>query len=126
MKKFKKELLLGRERVTEKEREQEVKQDGTVLERTSESTGFEAPTLPPPRVTTVASTKEKKDTLETLRSVFWRAPSIGTKLPNSPPSSVRTETPMKDESRSVTPWQFDLEPYGFDLVLDFRWTRQPS
>jgi hypothetical protein len=33
---------------------------------------------------------------------------------------------LLEERRLAANGEFDLEPYGFDLVLDFRWTRQPS
>ena len=121
VKRFKKELLLGKERAAEKER---AKLYEAELER--DTTGFAAPTpAPSPRHITAMSGKEKRDTFDTLRSVFWRAPSsAGSSL--KPPSSVPAETHLADERRPVTPWEFDLEPYGFDLVLDFRWTRPSS
>jgi hypothetical protein len=126
IKRLKKELFLGKERVAENESEREAKKNQAEPEEDSGRTGFGAPTPPPtPRVTATTLAREKKGTFEALRSVFWRAPSSPPKLPD-PPSSAPVDTSSNDKRRSASSWEFDLEPYGFDLVLDFKWTRQPS
>ena len=127
VKRFTKELVLERERAKEKEREREAKGNGVELEPESDSasSGFAAPTPPPaPRPSATASSEKdnKKSPFEVLRSAFWRAPSI-VSISNPPSLS---DAPLQEERRPVAPGEFDLEPYGFDLVLDFRWTRQPS
>jgi hypothetical protein len=124
--KFKKELL---ERGREKEKKREVKEDGGELEEDSESTVFAAPTPPPtprPSATTSLET-EKKGAFEAFRSSFWRAPSGTSEFPDPPsPFPTDTETALPEERRPVAPGEIDLEAYGFDLVLDFKWTRRPS
>jgi len=120
---LKKDLVLGKQRAAERERQRAAK-EGEAESETND-TGFAEPTPPPsPRTIIVTSKKEKGNTFETLRSVFWRAPSTAQKQPNTPSSLIPTETPLDEERRPITSWEFDLEPYGFDLVLDFRWTRQ--
>jgi hypothetical protein len=127
VKRFTKELVLERERAKAKEREREAKGNEVELEPGSDSasSGFAAPTPPPaPRPSATASSEKdnKKSPFEVLRSAFWRAPSI-VSISNPPSLS---DAPLQEERRPVAPGEFDLEPYGFDLVLDFRWTRQPS
>lgn len=63
----------------------------------------------------------KKNPLSTLRDSFWRGRSKGegaSKTCNRPPSA-----PASDQVRTAQYGEIDLQPYGFDLVLDFRWTR---
>jgi len=131
VKRLKKELVLGKERAAERGRQREAKERGEESGKNNESPGFAAPTPPPTLRTIIAISKEKKNTFETLRSVFWRAPSTTPNAPSSASSSLiptaiplKQEIPLDEQRRPVTSWEFDLEPYGFDLVLDFRWTRQ--
>jgi hypothetical protein len=77
-----------------------------------------APTPAPPR--RVRAQGERA--LESLRS-FWRAePELDGK-----DEEVETEEVEEVEGkRASRPGEWNLEPYGFDLVLDFGWTRHPS
>jgi hypothetical protein len=123
---LKKELAMDRERARASQRERELKEDAEP-ERNSEATGFAAPTPPPaPRPSSsTTSEKDKKGAFGVIRSAFWRAPPKAHRLPDSL-SSSSAEASLPEEARQVAPGEFDLQPYGFDLVLDFRWTRQPS
>jgi hypothetical protein len=122
VRRFKKELVLERERAKEKAREREMKENGVEPEPESsgETTGFPAPT-PPPAPRSISSEKEKIG-FKLFRTAFWRAPSNAS-IPNPLPSEAALQ---EEERRPIASGEFDLEPYGFDLVLDFRWTRQPS
>lgn len=123
---LKNDLAMDRERGRASQRERELKKDAEP-ERNGEITGFAAPTPPPaPRPNpSTTSEKEEKGAFGVIRSAFWRAPSKAHRLPD-PPSSSSAETSPPEEARQVAHGEFDLQPYGFDLVLDFRWTRQPS
>jgi len=120
VKKFKKELLFGKEREAERDREREARGNEVESERDSENMDLAAATSTSPKAPTPGKG------FESLRSVFWRAPPSAQELPDPSPSSFSTETPSKDNRRSIAPWEFDLEPYGFDLVLDLKWTRSGS
>lgn len=70
----------------------------------------------------------QKSTLSALRSMFGKTeaqapsvtdtePSTTTALaPNSKPSSTPPPPPPR------RPLEYDLNPYGFDLILDFHWS----
>lgn len=90
----------------------------------SGNTNISAPTPGPPR-RPAASSIPGKGALDSLRSVFWRAsPKLADK-PDEPETFAAIPEP-KEARRVSAPGELDLEPYGFDLVLDFRWTRQSS
>lgn len=91
-------------------------QPGTTTSKNYTTEEPAAPTPAPP---------VSKSAISTLRSTFWRAqseeaPNVSEiqhiHLPPSPPAPV-------SEDRHIAYGEFDLEPYGFDLILDFRWTR---
>jgi len=116
-------LVRERERAREKEREREMRAEPELVDERADIAAPTSPPTPKPADVTL-SHKEQKGTFEELFS-FWRAPSSTSKPPNST-SPFRTETALAEERSPVASGEFDLEPYGFDLVLDFRWTRQPS
>jgi hypothetical protein len=123
VRRFAKELVRDRERAKEKEREREVGKEEAEARRDNISLAFAATT--PPGTKSNADTpleKEQKGTFEAFRSAFWRAPSSTATLSNSP-SPLPSETDLPAQRRPVASGEIDLEPYGFDLVLDFRWTR---
>jgi hypothetical protein len=95
-------------------------QPGTTTSKNNTTEELAAPTPAPP---------VSKGAISTLRSTFWRAQSDEppnasevqhTSLPPSPPPSPASE------GRPIAYGEFDLEPYGFDLILDFRWTRDTT
>ncbi|KAI6136991.1 hypothetical protein F5141DRAFT_1077971 [Pisolithus sp. B1] len=79
-----------------------------------------------------------KESLSIFRNLFTRRRSNGvipvstpdtprtldttSKAPAEPPPAVQASRPgLRDEA--LFPGQLDLRPYGFDVVLDFRWSR---
>ncbi|KAF7986203.1 hypothetical protein HWV62_38628 [Athelia sp. TMB] len=90
----------------------------------SGSTDVPAPT-PSPTQVAAATGAPRKGALESLRSVFWRTPP---QVPEEPdePETFSAVHEAQEEKRTSRPGELDLEPYGFDLVLDFGWTRQAS
>lgn len=74
----------------------------------------------------------QKSTLSALRSMFGKtetqAPSVTDTEPSTTtttattlvPNSKPTSTPPPSPPRR--PLEYDLNPYGFDLILDFHWS----
>lgn len=100
-------------------------QSGTTMEEET-SVGFAAPAPAPSPFT---DSNEKKSAISTLRSTFWRArseatPDASEQQPQN--ASSPFPSPSGDRDRPIAYGEFDLEPYGFDLILDFRWTRDTT
>lgn len=67
----------------------------------------------------------RKGAFSTLSSVFWRSPISNTSDVLEHPEVPPISSALEDERRAVS-GEIDLQPYGFDLVLDFKWSRRSS
>ena len=88
---------------------------------TNDTAALVAPTSGP-----TAPHVEKRSTISTLRSTFWKArsPTVSNDLEQHQDTTASPTPPAVEEERHIASGEFDLQPYGFDLILDFRWTRQ--
>ena len=65
-----------------------------------------------------SSVSKREGALSTLQRVFWRRDSTSNDLHNSSNFNL--------SSIPTRPGELNLLSSGFDLVLDFKWSRHPS
>lgn len=72
----------------------------------------------------------QKSTLSALRSMFGKTEAQASSITDTEPSTTTTTTLVPSFKPSPTsppppprrPLEYDLNPYGFDLILDFHWS----
>lgn len=107
------------------EKEQESEKEGTDgSKKQTDGSESRGDTMALTGATSPASRRDgskKKGAFSTLRGVFWRRDS------DSPTSDDLHDTSEFNISSTPTrPGELNFQPYGFDLVLDFKWSRHPS
>lgn len=107
---------------------QQMKDRTEKLTRAEELPNAEEETLSPEETHSSANHTTQKSTLSALRSMFGKTETQAPNVTDTEPSPTTTLVPnSKSTSRPAPPpprrpLEYDLNPYGFDLILDFHWS----
>ncbi|KIK47966.1 hypothetical protein CY34DRAFT_798825 [Suillus luteus UH-Slu-Lm8-n1] len=107
---------------------QQMKDRTEKLTRAEELPNAEEETLSSEETHSSANHTTQKSTLSALRSMFGKTETQAPSVTDTEPSTTTTLVPnsnltsMPPPPPPRRPLEYDLNPYGFDLILDFHWS----